>query len=108
MKRFAAACFLILLMTVAVRSGAEDAKGDAAKEEKKEEPKKTEEKKDPKTMTVDELEAASLCPVKKVESKQIYHYELNGKTYHFCCRACQDEFAEHPEKYGAKPEKDKK
>lgn len=108
MKRFAcAACFLLLLLTMAVRSEAEDAK-DAGKEDKKEEPKKTEEKKDPKTMTADELEAASLCPVKKIESKQIYHYDLNGKTYHFCCRKCQDEFAEHPEKYGAKPETDKK
>src|SRR5580704_11873414 len=58
--------------------------------------------KDPKTMTADELEAAGLCPVKRIESKQIYHYELNGKTYHFCCRKCQSEFEEHPEKYGVK------
>jgi YHS domain-containing protein len=64
-------------------------------------------KKDPKTMTLDELEAAGLCPVKKIESKQIYHYDLNGKTYHFCCRECQDEFEAHPEKYGAKADKPK-
>ena len=80
----------------------------ARTEEKKDETSKPNAKKDPKAMTLDELEAASLCPVKKIESKQIYHYELNGKTYHFCCRVCQTEFENHPEKYGAKAEKAEK
>src|ERR1041384_7419804 len=74
--------------------------------ESKDPPKKEEAKKDPKDMTADELEAASLCLVDKNPSKPIYHVDgPNGKTYHFCTRKCAEAFKADPAKYGVKAEK---
>lgn len=107
-----ASAFLLTLLACVSSIAAEDAKTPPAEtppaKTEKDAPKteKADAKKDPKDMSADELEAASLCPVKRIESKQIYHYELNGKTYHFCCRKCQAEFEEHPEKFGVKAEKE--
>jgi len=69
---------------------AEDAKPDAPK-------------KDPKDMTIDELQAAELCPVCHKPFKLVYHFEIGDKTYHFATRDCYKAFSADPAKYGAKP-----
>lgn len=51
--------------------------------------KPAEAKKDLAKMTPDECEAAEICPNSKKPSKQVYHVENDGKTYHFCSRNCQ-------------------
>ena len=81
-----------------------------AAEEGKEPPKKEgaekeKPKKDPKDMNADEAEAAGLCPVCKLESKLIYHFDIGEKKYHFATRKCYKAFSEEPAKYGAKPVK---
>jgi YHS domain-containing protein len=53
-----------------------------------------------KTASVDSPKM--MCTVKKDEeadAKVTYMY--NGKTYHFCCKDCIDEFKKSPEKFTA-------
>ena len=47
----------------------------------------------------------TVCPVCKTEiedKKARGSSELDGKTYHFCCKACKKQFDEAPEKYADK------
>jgi hypothetical protein len=75
----------------------------AGRAEDKPNPKKEEAaKKDPKDMTLDELEAAQLCPVTRKASKPIYHVKLGDKEYHFASKDARAEFEAHPEKHGYK------
>jgi YHS domain-containing protein len=62
---------------------------------------KTDAKKDPATMTLDELIAAGLCPVKREPFKLIYHASVDGKKYNFCCSTCRQAFVKEPAKYGS-------
>ena len=96
--------FLALPLLVCGAIQAEEAKKDIPKkEEKKAEPTKDEPaKKDPKDMTLDELEAAGICPVTKTPSKPIYHVKVGEKEYHFATRDAAKEFKANPEKFGAK------
>jgi len=61
--------------------------------------------KDPKDMTLDELEAAGICPVTKKPSKPVYHFAIGDKEYHFNTREAQKQFAANPGQYGYKPDK---
>ena len=49
-------------------------------------------KKDLAKLTPDECEALEICPNSKKPSKQVYHVENDGKTYHFCSRNCQQSY----------------
>ncbi len=68
-------------------------------------PKKEESaKKDPKDMTLDECEAAGICPVTRKPSKLIYHVKVGEKEYHFATRDAAKEFQADPVKFGVKKE----
>jgi hypothetical protein len=59
-------------------------------------------KKDPKDMTIDELQAAELCPVTRLPAKPIYHVTVGDKKYTFATKEARREFEANPEKFGAK------
>jgi hypothetical protein len=108
--RIALITFLALFLAGSIH--AEEKKDPPKKEEKKDEPKKEEVKpdapqKDPKDMTLDELEAAGICPVTKKPSKPIYHVKVGDKEYHFATRDASKEFQANPEKFGYKKEEKK-
>ncbi|HYF48996.1 MAG TPA: hypothetical protein VEJ63_06305 [Planctomycetota bacterium] len=102
MVRFVAVFFSAFIACSTVYS--EEPKKDPPK---KEEPKKDAPAKDVKDMTLDELEAAGICPVTKKASKPIYHVKLGEKTYHFATRDAAKEFQANPEKFGAKKDEKK-
>jgi len=108
MKLLSVVALPLLLACASIQ--AEDVKKDPPKKEepKKDEPKKDEPaKKDPKDMTLDELEAAGLCPVSKKPSKPIYHVKMGEKEYHFATRDAAKEFIAAPEKFGYKKDEKK-
>ena len=91
----------VLIMAVLAASLlAEDAKPKAEPKPAAEE--KDAPKKDVKDMTLDELEAAQICPVTKQPSKPIYHVKVDDKTYHFATRDASNKFKADPAKYGYK------
>ena len=99
-----AAAFVLSLGVAApsvMAADKEPPKKDEKKDDKKGDDKKPEEKKkDPKDMTTDEREAANLCIIEPTKSsKPVYHADYKDKTYHFCCRDHQKQFAADPAKY---------
>ena len=90
-----------LLAAAALVSHAGDAKKDPPKPDAPKDAKDPASK-DPKTMTLDELEAAQICPVTFKPSKLVYHVALGDKEYHFNTRAAAKEFEANPEKFGYK------
>jgi len=95
MRVHTAGWLLLLVLSLTVVSGA----AVRAEEKKNEKPKK-----EVKDMTAAELEEAGRCPVCRNESKQVYHFTVAEKTYHFASRKCQKEFGADPAKFGVKPD----
>ena len=103
-------CVMLLAFFLAGGAYAEETpKKDPPKKDEpvKEAGRKTPDSKDPKDMTLDECEAASVCPVTRNPSKLIYHVKAGEKEYHFATREASKLFQADPAKYGYKENGDK-